>query len=180
MLLNGATSTVGALLLQLGRLLRLRPVAVARPPQPSANNGSSIGNGSSKTAADGAGGGGEGRAPLVEGGEGAWERTVARLKALGAVEVLRDEGSLKVGAGGGGVAGREKGGAFKQAVVGGWVGGELGLGCGPTYYCAACMCRVPCCTAARLARVPECARGGTWLVATVNKSECGRMRLDLA
>ncbi len=148
MLLNGATSTVGALLLQLGRLLRLRPVAVARPPQPSANNGSSNSSGSSsKKAEDRAGDG-------VEGGEVAWERTVARLKALGAVEVLRDEGSLKVGAGGGSGAGRgRRGGLDRRLWVGGIGVGAWGLG-GRGAACvlsgAFSRSKVPCCTTARL------------------------------
>lgn len=74
-ILNAATSTVGCCVIQLCRMLKLRAVAVVRdPPPPPAP--------ADATAADAA-------AEAAAAAE-AFERTAARLRALGAAEVVRD------------------------------------------------------------------------------------------
>ena len=117
-ILNAANSSVGQVLLQLARLLRLRTVAVVRPPaQPHAAAAAAAATAGHKgppapaaarsatmtpsgaasaagtTTASGSGGGaGAGGGS----GDSKWDRTAAWLRGLGATEVLKDEGSLRV------------------------------------------------------------------------------------
>ncbi len=102
MILNAANSSVGQVLLQLARLLRLRTVAVVRPPpQPHASGAAAAAAGvtaTSKThlktpnnsSSNSSSGG------VTGDSSGKWERTVSWLRGLGATEVLKDEGSLRV------------------------------------------------------------------------------------
>jgi hypothetical protein len=68
-ILNAPNSTVGRTLLQLCRLLKLRAIALLRPP-PKAGGAA---------------------------GERQWEAVSKQLSELGATLVLRDEGTIKVG-----------------------------------------------------------------------------------
>lgn len=69
-IINAANSTVGQTLCQLCQLLKLRAVAVARDIKAVTSD---------------------------DGGASSWDRMVTLLKSVGATEVLKDEGSLKVG-----------------------------------------------------------------------------------
>ena len=86
--LNAPDSTVGRAALQLARLLRLRVVALLRP-RPARNgtggNGNSANGNGNNTA-----GGKEGQTD-----EARFEAVAARLRALGATAVLRDEGAAR-------------------------------------------------------------------------------------
>lgn len=88
-ILNAPDSTVGRAALQLARLLKLRTLALLRPP---------VGAGAAGEGADGK------TAAAVEGGaaggeraEALWRQVAARLSELGATHVLRDEGPIQVG-----------------------------------------------------------------------------------
>lgn len=69
MILNAPNSTVGRILLQLCKLLKLRTVALLRP---------------------------HGKKDLSEGQDARFEVVAEQLRHLGATLVLRDEGSVKV------------------------------------------------------------------------------------
>ncbi|GLC55887.1 hypothetical protein PLESTB_001040200 [Pleodorina starrii] len=89
-ILNAATSTVGQVVLQLAKLLRLRAVAVIR------RGGTAVAAAAAAAAAGTAGAGGNVSGGNVDGGDARWNRTAAWLKSLGAAEVLADEGSLRL------------------------------------------------------------------------------------
>lgn len=103
-MLNAPNSTVGRALLQLARLLKLRVLALLRPPQltPAAPAPAALATANGGAGGGGAGGkGGGGKSVLpsaaeVEAGEARFRAAAARLTELGATQVLRDEGPIHV------------------------------------------------------------------------------------
>lgn len=98
-MLNAPNSTVGRALLQLARLLKLRVLALLRPPQLTPAAPAPAALATANGGAGGKGGGGKSVLPSaaeVEAGEARFRAAAARLTELGATQVLRDEGPIHV------------------------------------------------------------------------------------